>query len=497
MVDQLRSAATPSDQRPLWVSRFPATGMGSRAQQLADQFRRAIGAGALRPGDRVLPSRRLAGLLGLSRGTVVTALEQLAAEGLVEAVMGSGTFIAAAAAVAAAPASPDRPPTWQKPRSLPEPPAVDAPRPGAIDFRPCRPAVADFPVAAWRRCLSWAAGQWPTPDYGDPRGDATLRTALASYLRRARSMTVDADDLMVTNGSVHAMHLLASVYLAGTEARTRAPAAEPVAVMEDPGYPLARQLFAGTGARIHDCPVDRDGLRTDRLPAADCDTRLIYVTAANQFPTGARLSLSRRQALVAWARRAGALIVEDDYDGEFRYDVDPLPPLATVGAGQVAYCGSFSKTLFPDLRLGFVAGQAAQIEMLASYRTRTDYTGNQLIQRALGRFIDEAHYERHLHRMRRRYSAKRRIVVDYLAGLALPIRLLGTESGLNVTVAFDAPVHGLTAVAFARRAQARGVLVPTLQSYQSLDQSLDGLVLGYAALDAATITEGLQKLFAS
>lgn len=489
MVDQLRHTAAPLDQLPPWASRFPPIGQGSRAQQLADQCRRAIAAGVLRPGDRLPPSRRLAALLGVARGTVVTALEQLAAEGLVEAVVGSGTFVAAAAAVAGPP-PPARAQPWQAPRVRPEAPAVDRALPGTLDFRPCRPAVSDFPIGPWRRCLSWAAGRRPDADYADPRGAPALREALASYLRRARSMALTADEIMVTNGAVHAMHLLANVYLAGPRHD------EPGVVMEDPGYPLARQLFEGCGARIYDCPVDADGLRTDQLPAASADIRLIYVTAANQFPTGARLSLPRRQALIAWARQVGALIIEDDYDGEFRYDVEPLPPLATVGSGQVAYCGSFSKTLFPDLRLGFVTGRAEQIELLARYRTRTDYTGNQLVQRALARFVSDGHYERHIHRMRRRYSAKRRLVTERLEALQLPISLLGTESGLNLTVAFDAPVQGLDAAAFARRGLQREVLVPTLGSYQRAHRQLDGLVIGYAALDEAAIDRGLSALFA-
>ncbi|MEM1231229.1 MAG: PLP-dependent aminotransferase family protein [Pseudomonadota bacterium] len=495
MVDALRHSARRRAPGSQWLASFPPSGVGSRASQLAEQLRQALAAGVLRPGDRLPPSRQLAAELALARGTVVAALEQLTAEGLVDAVVGSGTFIAAAAALARRESRIDRHAAWQAPRQVPAAPAVDAPLLAALDFRPCRPGIADFPVNLWRRALSWAARSRPGSDYGDPRGDGLLREALSDYLRRARGLALASDDLMVTNGAVHAMHVIAQVYLAGASEAAGARQS-PVAVMEDPGFPLARQLFAGAGARIHDAPVDDEGLRIDALPEAAQDVRLVYVTAANQFPTGVRLSLSRRQALIAWARQAGALIVEDDYDGEFRYDVEPLPPLAAVGAGQVAYCGSFSKTLFPDLRLGFVAAHEQQIELLARYRIRTDYTGNRIAQRALAWFIAEGHYERHIHRMRRRYSAKRQLVVETLERLALPLRLLGTQSGLNVTVAFDAPVQGLDAQGFVARARQRQVLIPSLDLYQHANRARTGVVLGYAALDHGQIERGLARAFA-
>ncbi|MFK7913819.1 MAG: PLP-dependent aminotransferase family protein [Pseudomonadales bacterium] len=486
-MDQLRRLSLNSDQPPAWAVRFAPDGQGTRAQQLAAQMRQAISAAALRPGDRIPPSRVLAKALRTSRGTVVTAVEQLSAEGLLETRIGSGTFVAEAAPTVM-PLQAKAPKHWQRPMLEPAPAAVDQPLPGAIDFRPCRPSMAEFPIGPWRRCLNAALGLAPASDYGDPRGDPDLRSAICDYLRRARGMSIGRDELMVTNGAVHAMHLIAQVYLAVPEGE---PA--PVAVMEDPGYPLARQLFAGAGARLHYCGIDHDGLCVSVLPTATQSLRLAYVSASHQFPTGARLSRARRQQLLGWAAEHGVLIIEDDYDGEFCYDVEPLPPLAAMGKGQVAYCGSFSKTLFPDLRLGFVAAHAEQIELLARYRTRMDYACNGPTQRALARFIADGHYERHIHRMRRAYARKREQVATLVEASAMPFKLLGSPSGLNALISLPDVAAG-TAAALSARAENAGVLIPDLSRYQFKSSVEQGLVLGYAALSTEQIDLGLERL---
>lgn len=474
-------------RQPAWIATYPPSGQGSRARQLADQVRRAIGGQALEPGDRLPASRILAQALGLSRGTVVSALEQLCAEGLLTTRIGAGTFVTAAAAPEprSAQANSGR---WVAPQRLPSPAAVDSAAPGLIDFRPCRPSVDSFPLAEWRRCVSWAARVRPNADYGDPRGEWRLRDAISHYLRRARGLQVGAEQIMITNGAVHAMHLLAQVYLAVPEG------AEPAAaIMEDPGYPLARQILQGTGARVLDCPVDHDGLQTDMLPDQPVGVRMLYTTPAHQFPTGSRLSLPRRRTLVDWAMQHQVLIIEDDYDGEFRYDVQPLAPLAAIGKGYVAYCGSFSKTLFPDLRMGFVAAHPAQIDALARYRVRTDYTSNTVVQRALARFLDDGLYERHILRMRREYAGKRQALAAALATLDQPAQISGVNSGLNALVRFpDADPSAV--VQLAQGARRRGALMPLLSQYYATPDSDHGLVLGFAALTEDQIQRGIAAL---
>lgn len=486
-MDDRRREQHASALTPAWLVRFPPSGRGRRGQQLAHQIRRAVAAGVLRPGDRLPATRPLAKHLGLARGTVVGALEQLVAEGLLEAERGSGTFVAAAAAALRRPADAVR--EWQAPRHEPAVPAVDQALHGSIDFRPCRPAVDDFPVPIWRRSLDQAARSRPRSDYSDPLGEPLLREAIAHHLRTARGLEVEAGALMICNGALQAMHLLAQVYLS-PQSKRRARV-----IMEDPGYPLARQVFESAGAEIIDVPVDQEGLDSRRLPPPEQGAELLYLTPANQFPTGARLTLPRRQTLLAWAQRAGALIVEDDYDGEFCYDVEPLPTLAAIGGGQVAYCGSFSKTLFPDMRIGFLFAHPAQVELLARVRTRNDYTGNQTVQRALARFISDGHYERYLLRMRRRYGAKRQLMRDCLERLQEPPQLLGGDSGLNLTLRFEGGWHDRQTNALTERAAASGVLAPSLERYQFSRRDQSGLVLGYAALSEADIERGVKRLF--
>lgn len=471
-----------------WLERFPRSGAGGRARQLADQLRRAIAAGNLRPGDRLPASRPLARHLGMARGTVVDALEQLLAEGLLEATQGSGTFVASAAAVLA-PANQDEQ-QWQQPRSRPAVPVVDRAEPGLIDLRPCRPALTEFPIRQWRQCLDQAARARPGSDYADPLGAPALREAIAEQLRRSRGLAVAPETLMICDGALHAMHLIASVYLLPVSA---SPAR---VIMEDPGYPLARQLFAATGAQVIDVPVDQQGLDPGRLPSAQRGAQLLYLTPSNQFPTGARLSLARRRALLAWAQTAGALIVEDDYDGEYCYDVEPLPPLAAIGGGQVAYCGSFSKTLFPNLRIGYIMAHPAQIELLSRARVCTGYTGNQVVQQALALFISQGHYRRYVLRMRRRYSAKRRFMREILNAQPRPPTLLGGDSGLNLALRIAEGSSVRSVRALTARARRRGVLVPSLNSYQFARRDQSGLVLGYAALSEREIEASVQAIFA-
>src|SRR5262245_36374916 len=321
-------------------------GAGRRAG-LERALRDAVRAGRLAPQARLPSTRALARELRLARGTVAAAYDQLIAEGYLSARTGSGTV------VADAPRRPGRPAAQ----------VTDAPRP-RYDMRPGSPDVASFPTAAWVRSTRRALARAPasTYDYGDPRGHAVLRAALAEYLGRTRGVVTTADHIVVTSGYVQALGLLATVI---------APAA---IAMEDPGLPFHRDVVWRYGARVEPLPVDRSGARTDLL--ATMDVRAAVLTPAHQYPTGVTLHPQRRQAAATWAEIHNGLIVEDDYDGEFRYDRQPVGALQGMAPEAVAYMGTTSKTLGPALRLGWLVLPERLIEPVTSAKRQADaHTG--------------------------------------------------------------------------------------------------------------------------
>jgi len=451
---------------------------GRLASQLSAQIRTAIGDGKLSPGDKLPATRQLAKELRLARGTIATAIELLVAEGLLEARTGAGTFVADEARY-----------IQEEPiKSLSSPigyvtpvaePDIDLPKKARIDFRPCRPSLEAFPLNAWRRCMSAATSSLPQSDYGDPKGTLYLRRVLSDYLRRARGLSVSPDNFIVTNGAVHAMDLLALLLLSD----------QTTAVFENPGYPLARQVFSRTRAKMHFCEIDENGIVTDDLPFDGQMGGLAYVTPSHQFPIGSRLSLQRRRELINWAEARGALIVEDDYDGEFRFDVSPLAPLAAMAPNFVIYCGTFSKTMFPGLRIGFAAGPEDVIDAMAAQRTISEYAPNELIQRALANFIEEGEYERHVLRTRRLYKKKRRVVAELLGDHA---RLSGIDSGLSALLEIQEPFK---AAEVSKDLERLGILIPCVSRYDiNLAQSRNALILGYAQPSIEQISKGINAL---
>ncbi len=447
---------------------------------ISRQIRGMLAAGALCSGNKLPSTRTLARELQVSRGTVVTALETLIAEGFLESRTGSGTFVANGC-------------RFER-ESVPKTklrefvlnvikPDTDATFDGALNFQACRPSLEAFPKMAWRRAAADAASRLPSADYGDPQGELELRIAVASYLCRARGLDVNPGQIIVTNGALHAMHLLAGVYLqSGDEV-----------VFEDPGYPLARQTFATSGATIVPVPVDQHGLIVDYLPPHGHSVKCIYVTPSHQFPTGERLSLTRRHQLIRWAQKYNAIIVEDDYDGEFRYDVAPLPPMAAMTSdGSILYCGTFSKTLFPSLRLGFAAGPEALIRAMTQYRALADYQTNSQMQLTLANFINSGQFEKHIYRMRRIYAHKREILGDAIRASNMRGKLTGTDSGLNALVQLDTD---LSATNIADRARLSDVCVSSIARYAVSPRVKDSsLILGYAALSEANIIEGVNRI---
>jgi len=388
-------------------------------RQVAERLRAAVSNGHLPAGGRLPPTRALALDLGIARNTLALAYEQLVAEGYLEARKGAGTYVAKSARRAPTPIA-ATPKTFQ-PLPAPTPSVVAAPGLGLVSFSACRPAMMPFPVREWRRAFARAASRPPGSDYGDPAGDTMLREAIAGYLRPARSLNVASDNVVITAGASQAVALLAKLLIRPGDA----------AAIENPGYPLARHALMAAGARIVPIQVDADGLIVDALPCGSSAPKVVYVTPSHQYPLGARLALFRRIALLAWAEQHDAVIIEDDYDGEFRYDAAPLPPLAALDdTGRVAYVGTFSKTLSPTLRLGFVVASSAITAELIKIKVSYDYHAPELTQQALATLIRDGVFGRHVARMRRVYAERRAVLQEELAPLQGVADLRGLSAGL-------------------------------------------------------------------
>ena len=337
------------------------------AAQITGQLRAALTEGRLAAGERLPASRALAGELGVSRTVINSAYAQLFAEGWIEGRHGSGTYVANGApgtpqATAAKPdaAGPVR--VWPGPatghpagRYEPAGPATGSA--ALIDLRPGIPWMAGIDQAAWRR--AWRTAGLQAPAAADPPGLTGLRDALTGYLRRSRGIQCAPEEVLVTRGIAGGLGLIAATVLQPGDR----------AGVEEPGYPVARDVLAAHGVQVVPCPVDADGLLVGELPAG---LKLIYTTPSHQYPLGGRLPVPRRRALIAWARANGTLIAEDDYDGEFRYDVAPLPALYGLDPNVVIYLGSATKTLTPALRVGWLAAQPGLITRLAETTDRLD-----------------------------------------------------------------------------------------------------------------------------
>jgi GntR family transcriptional regulator / MocR family aminotransferase len=441
--------------------------------QLAGQLRDAMADGRLATGERLPSTRTLARLLGVSRTVVTGAYTQLFAEGWVEGRHGSGTFVADGA--------PGRPAGLGQPEPVPPARAGRGTREGLpelddtsmIDLRPGIAWTEGIDRAAWRR--AWrSAGTGVTGDLPDPRGRADLRTALTGYLRRSRGVRCSADQLVVTRGVAGSLGLLASLLRPGDQVG-----------VEEPGYPAARAVFAAHGLRVVPCPVDSGGLRVDALPDG---LRLVYATPAHQYPLGGRLSVPRRRALTAWARDAGALIVEDDYDGEFRYDVAPLPAMFGMDPGIVVYLGTTTKILTPAMRVGWLAASPRlAVRLAAAGSTLGDWASGPA-QGALLSMITTGALERHIRRMRHDYARRRAAMTAALHGGDAG-RLLGDEAGMHMVLETRQPADEV-AVAAAER----GVAVTTLERYFAGPVTRNGLVLGYGGARLADVTRGCEIL---
>ena len=451
---------------------------------LADAIRTAIIDGRLQAGAPLPATRLLAGDLGVSRGVIVEAYQRLADEGLVSARPGAGTRVLGvsrpapgrwpAEAAARRPAGHPRRPERPGPALLPHRWRARA----EIDLSPGVPDLSGFPRTAWLRAEKLVLEQASVADlgYGDPRGSQWLRTELAGWLARTRGLRADPDDIIVVTGVAQALALLARVLRDLGE----------IAV-EDPGSRGAREELAYWGLHPVPVPVDEHGLRVDALG----DLRAVLLTPAHQFPTGVVLAPRRRRDLLDWAAGADALIIEDDYDAEYRYDRAPVPALQASAPGLVAYAGSTSKTLAPGMRLGWLIPPGRLHADLVEAKHASDLGSPALPQLVLARLIASGELEQHIRLVRKRQRSRRDALLRALREYLPAARVQGIAAGLHLLITFPGRAGPDTELAEA--ILRAGVLVQPL-SWHRQRPGVPGIVLGYAAHPPDQLREAARRI---
>jgi GntR family transcriptional regulator / MocR family aminotransferase len=456
-------------------------------RQLEAALREAILLGELKPGERILASRELRTHLGLSRNTIVNALAQLQAEGYLVTVRSSGTFVAdvlqGRTKGARADAAVDDDDLMPTPLSAAFRRAQPLARnmQGAIPFRPGVPAIDRFPVEQFRRGL--AAKAWDTEvfDYPIAFGDRRLREAIAQRLHQTRGIACSSDQIVVTGGAQAAFNLIARVLLARGES----------VVVEEPGYPSVRAVFLAEGARVFYAPVDNAGIRIGTF--ANRRARLVHTTPSHQYPTGAVMSLERRLALLSWARKQDAWVIEDDYDSEFNYTGRAQPALHSLDdEHRVLYVGTFSKSLAPGLRVAYIVLPASLRLAFEAAQNVAGATPATVVQRALASFMENGHFGRHITRMRKLYDERRRFASTELIRLAgSAVDLVDTRAGLHFIALLPKEISDERV---SSRAVRKGIITPALSKYYNENPTTNGLVIGYAASDIAAAKRAIAKL---
>ncbi|MFF7646626.1 aminotransferase class I/II-fold pyridoxal phosphate-dependent enzyme [Streptomyces canus] len=460
------------------------SGPGSKRAALIGALRDAVRSGRLAPGTRLPPYRSLAADLGVARNTVADAYAELVAEGWLTARQGSGTRVAERAGTL----HPAVPPKAPAPPSPAPPPRTRAPRrgrPTRHDLRQGTPDASAFPRSAWLASYRRALHQAPNEVFGpgDPAGRPELRAALATYLARARGVRTEPNRIVICSGFAHALRLLfgngnggGSGTASGNKSRSsrgRLPRG-PLAV-EAYGLPFHRELLAAEGVRTVPLPLDEHGARVDRLTRE----RAVLLTPAHQFPTGGPLHAERRAAVVDWARARGAVVLEDDYDGEFRYDRKPVGALQSLDPERVVLIGSVSKSLSPAVRLGWMVLPERYVGDVLAAKGEREAWASVLDQLALADLIVSGSYDRHVRRMRQRYRGRRDRLVAALAERAPHVEVSGVAAGLHAVLRLP-PGTESSAV---RAAVRQGVTLDGLAEFRHPDTDMpahDGLVVGYA-----------------
>lgn len=463
-------------------------------QQLSDWFRRAILDGHLRPGQRVPSTRNLAGDLCISRIPVLSAYDQLLAEGYLETFTGSGTRVARAipsgvpaprrnrvAAEGHAPATPRRISRRSLQLAGPEQTWLD--HLGA--FRVGLPALDRFPTAVWARLLSRHARDLgvETMCYGDPAGHWPLREAVAEYVGVSRAVRCDASQVLITTGSQQALQICAHVLL---DAGDRV-------WMEDPGYPGAHQAFRSAGVSMVPVPVDGEGIDVEEGVRRARGARAAYISPSHQFPLGTTMSASRRMQLLAWAERDDAWIIEDDYDSEYRFGGKPVASLQGLDtAARVIYLGTFSKVMYPALRLGYMIVPRDLAPAFHAGRDAIDTFSATLSQLAMTDFIREGHFARHIRAMRGLYRERRMALMKSIGRwLGDRVEVIGADAGMQLVGLLP---EGTDDVALSREAATHGVSVRPLSPCYLEPPGRAGIIFGYGGVAPAQIDEGVRRL---
>ncbi len=479
-------------------------GRGPVYEQIYRDLRDAILEGRLQSGRRLPSTRDLASELRVSRGTVLCAFEQLLAEGYVISRVGAGTFVAEPS-----PDLPDERASKGNPmrgsadtpvkfsrwgqrlqRWRPRKPhdALDARKPVEFDLRPCLPDVQGLPSLRWRRCVSRVAARRDPSrlGYGDPAGSLALRREVASYLGRVRGVRCEAKDVLVLNGVAQCLDL--AIRMLTDEGDS--------VLLEDPHYPGAHRALVMAGIRACPLPVDHEGANLEKVPRRiRASTRLTYVTPSHQFPTGVVMSLPRRQALLEWANDAGAWILEDDYDSEFRYARRPIQAMKSLDReDRVIYMGTFSKILYPGLRLAYMVLPEALLDSFREGRWVMDWSCPVLEQEALAEFLANGDLERHVRRARTLYGKRRSSLLAALRKeLGNRVRFRDTRAGLHLMVEIPEIPQPRTQ-AFVQESLRHGVAVYAMDDLFCEPPPTCHLMLGFAGVAEDAIQEGVARL---
>ena len=464
-------------------------------KQIYDAYRTAIIGGRLRPGQRIPSTRVLASELGVSRFPVLNAYGQLLAEGYFEGRVGAGTLISSSLPdqfTSSAPATTARlAATGAAPRAIARRSSILAPPEdspwleGPGPFRVGEVAFNQFPVHVWSRLVARQCRNMDAQSshYGDQMGSRALRETMAGYLKTARSLQCHADQIMIVSGSQQALELSARVLLdPGSHVW-----------IEEPCYRLARDVFALAGAKLVPVPVDEEGLDVAAGVERYRRARAAFVTPSHQFPLGVTMSASRRFQLLDWAHSSGSWIIEDDYDSEYRYESLPVASLQGIDAdNRVIYIGTFSKVLFPSLRMGYLVIPPDLIESFLTIRRMMDLGPPAFFQDVLADFIAEGHFARHIRRMRVLYNERRSVLVASLhKEMGSMVEVLGNEAGMHLAVTLHT---GGSDVNIAERAARQNLrLWPLSLSYLG-KKPRQGFILGFGGTPVAEIPRAVRKL---
>jgi GntR family transcriptional regulator / MocR family aminotransferase len=465
-------------------------------QKLYEELRQAILGGRLLPGQKLPSTRSLAQSLEISRSTVTQSYEQLLSEGYLETKTGSGTFVGAQLpddllrSPTLEPSEKSNRPAVRLSKYATELAKAEAPlRPetqAPISFRYGRPALDLFPLELWRKLLSrhcCAQSDWL--DYStDLLGYSPLRKAIAHYISRARAVHCEPDQILITNGTQQALALVTQLLIDPGD----------TIAMEDPGYVSAKRVFMSQRAKILPIAVDASGLVVQELLNNTTESiRLVYVTPSHQFPTGATLSLPRRLQLLAWAEQTGTMLIEDDYDSEYRYGDRPIPALQGLDrSNSVFYIGTFSKVLFPSLRIGYLVLPQNLVSLFSHSKWLSDRHLPVLEQQVLTDFIEEGHLERHIRKMRSHYDQCRQVLVQALKTyFGERITILGDKAGLHLMIKLHTDWNDEEII---QRAAQVGVGLFPAQPHYLKGNSKGAIILGYGELNPQQIQTGIRKL---